>query len=130
MSVSLGQFPERDACAPKALMQLFNESYDASCKRIVDAGGDYHGVTGEVMHSILDSHFTVTKIEEPEVEPEVRSWAEKKGGLWFIATSDVHWGGGHALLLKNGQLLGNEYLNCWIKPKLTVSVAWKLKEAA
>lgn len=130
-TIDLDQFPERDACGPKALMQLFNESYDDSCKRIAALGEDYQNISGGVLHDVLQSKFQITKIEEHKKGPEITRWAKaKKKGLWFIATADTLYGGGHAVVLKDGQLLDNGYRDCWLKPKLAVSVAWKLKEAA
>jgi hypothetical protein len=118
-----------NACTPKALAQLFSESFEKTCDRIFAAGGHPRAVTKIVFDRLLAprgiKHRHIFK--RPAVFSTWRRW---KRGAWVTVCTGLGDSSGHCITMRDGQPMDNG----WVRfvpgrpryESLRVHAAWQL----
>jgi hypothetical protein len=115
-----------NACAPMALSQLFNESFDAACDRIFAAGGRPNAVTRDVFDRLLPGVTQRKVFRRPRVFHSFR----RRPGTWVVVATGRGASTGHCIALRDGRPMDNGWVR--FEPgrlryeSLRVHAAWQL----
>lgn len=124
-------FAARSACTPFALSYLFGESYDASCRRIFKAGGDYQNTTREALHRALEPGGIIETQSHKRPRVFNRWRRQARRGRWMVVVTGRGASTGHCVTLIDG----TAYDNGWAASRycgydrlktLRVHAAWRL----
>lgn len=119
-----------NACTPRALTYLFREPYEASCRRIRAAGGDYRSVTSKALQRVLEP-AGIAEVQDHTRRPrDFTSWRRGRRGRWVVVATGHGACAGHCITLIDGKAHDNGWSAEWrgrIKT-LRVHAAWQIKK--
>jgi hypothetical protein len=122
-------FIHPNACGPMALSQLFGETFEQACNRIVEAGGRPNAVTKGVFDRLLAPHG----VRQRRIFKRVRvfhSWRREKLGAWVVVVTGIGDRAGHCIALRDGRPMDNGWVR--FEPgrrryeSLRVHAAWQI----
>jgi hypothetical protein len=96
-----------NACTPVALGRLFREPFEAACRRIVNAGGNYQSVTPDVLQRVLEPHG-IRQVQDFVKRPrKFSAWRRGKRGAWVTVVTGRGASTGHCVTLRDGRAMDN-----------------------